>query len=82
MPSSVKSRNATGTAADRSAEWKCHHKEIEEEDIAAQGMLEDYNLKREEEKLKIKKEKKEKAAADTVSKEETKRTANAPTADA
>ena len=36
----------------------------------------------EEEKLKRKEEKKKKAVADTVSKEETKRTANAPTADA
>ena len=34
------------------------------------------------EKLKIKEEKKNKAAADTSSKEETKRTANEPTADA
>ena len=36
----------------------------------------------EEEKLKRKQDKKKKAAADTASKEETKRTANAPTADA
>ena len=64
MPSSAKIRNATVTAADRSAEGKIRQKEREEEDIVAQSMLEEY-------KLKIEEEKKMKAAADTALKEET-----------
>ena len=64
------------TAADKSLKEKAKTKEIEEKDIAVHQMLE-------EEKLKIKEEKKKKkAAADTSSKEENKRTANAPTDDA
>ena len=50
-------------------------KEKEEEDISAQRMLE-------EEKLKIEEEKNIKAAADTPSKEKSKMTVNAKTADA
>ena len=59
MPSSAKSRNATGIAADRSAERKRLQKEREEEDIAAQRMLK-------EEKLKIEEEKNMKTAAATA----------------
>ena len=54
MPLSAKSQNATGTAAYRSAEQNLCQKEREEEDIAAQRMLEEEKLKREErEKTKI-----------------------------
>ena len=63
------------TAAATALKEEARMKEKEEEDIAAHRMLQ-------EEKFKIKEEKKEKAAADTVSKEGTKRTANAPTSEA
>ena len=63
------------TAAATELKEEAKMKEKEEEDIAAHRMLE-------EDKLKIKEDKKKKATANTVSKEEAKMKANAPTSDA
>ena len=63
------------TAAATALKEEAKMKGKEEEDIAAHLMLEEQNIKRKEDNKK-------KAAADTASKEETKRTANSPTADA
>ena len=45
MPLSANSQYTTGTAADKSSERNLRHKEREEEDIAAQRMLEEERFK-------------------------------------